>query len=225
MLKKKLTMTKFENREEYEKWKAEKLSQKQEAKEEMQMNTGASLSNVEYAGFWKRLAAYLIDIIVLNIAVLALGYILLVLVVTNTPGNASAMGYGLGYILGLIIPGLLWLYFSLMESSSKQAPLGKMVLGIIVTDHVGGRISKGRAMGRNLAKVILSFILFMGVFTPIDYFTAEKQALEEQTLRGITIFSLFMIIAGLPGFIKAGFTAKKRALHDIMAGTLVVVKR
>ena len=50
------------------------------------------------------------------------------------------------------------LYFAIMESSSRQATLGKMVLGIVVTDMDGKRISFGRALGRNLGKIVSQII-------------------------------------------------------------------
>jgi uncharacterized RDD family membrane protein YckC len=79
-----------------------------------------------------------------------------------------------------------WLYFALMESM-KGATLGKMALGIIVTDLQGNRISFGRATGRYFAKIISSLTI-------------------------------------LVGYIMAGFTQRKQALHDIIAGCLVINK-
>ena len=89
-------------------------------------------------------------------------------------------------ILALMIVG--WLYFALMESSVNQATLGKMALGIKVTDLDGNRISFGRATGRYFGKIVSGMILYIG-------------------------------------FIMAGFTEKKQALHDIMASCLVVNKQ
>ena len=87
-------------------------------------------------------------------------------------------------IVGL---GVYWLYWAGMESSTKQATLGKMVHGIIVTDLEGNRILFGKASGRYFGKIISFLIL------------------------GI-------------GFVMAGFTEKKQALHDIMAGCIVINK-
>lgn len=78
-----------------------------------------------------------------------------------------------------------WIYEAAMESSKYQATLGKMVLGLKVTDLEGRRISFLRATGRHIAKIISGFILLIG-------------------------------------FIMAGFTERKQALHDMIAGTLVV---
>ena len=57
----------------------------------------------------------------------------------------------------------LWLYFAGMESSSKQATLGKMALGIKVTDLQGNRISFWRATGRNFGKLVSVLGLGIGL--------------------------------------------------------------
>ena len=127
---------------------------------------------VEYAGFWKRFAALIIDNIVMFVATFVGGF-LLGLFVGLAGGGEDAAGV-LGFIVGI---GLPWLYWSLMESSSKQATLGKMALGIIVTDVEGNRTSFWRATGRYWAKIVSTLILFIGFF--MAGFTEKKQALHD----------------------------------------------
>ena len=64
-----------------------------------------------------------------------------------------------------------------MEASSKQGTLGKMVLGIIVTDEAGNRISFGRATGRYFGKILSSLILLIGYI--MIAFTKKKQGLHD----------------------------------------------
>jgi uncharacterized RDD family membrane protein YckC len=141
----------------------------------------ASVSMVRYAGFWKRFAAYMIDSIIIGIVT----YIAYLMIPVMLSGERSESEVFLVWIVGIIVN---WLYRAIMESSSGQATLGKMALGIIVTDYEGKRISFGRATGRLLAKIISGLILFFG-------------------------------------YIMAGFTERKQALHDMIAGTLVRVKK
>ena len=90
------------------------------------------------------------------------------------------------YLISLItILCASWLYFALMESSAKGATLGKLALGLRVTDLNGNRISFARATGRYFGKIVSGMILMIG-------------------------------------YLMAGFTQQKQALHDIMAGCLVI---
>jgi uncharacterized RDD family membrane protein YckC len=137
-----------------------------------------------YGGFWKRFVAYIIDAILINIVTTIIGYAFGIGYLTRI-GDATA-GRGAGY--GIVTIVILWLYYALMESSSQQATLGKMALGMVVTDLNGNRISFGKATIRFWGKYLSTIILLIG-------------------------------------WIMAGFTARKQALHDIIAGTLVINKR
>jgi uncharacterized RDD family membrane protein YckC len=81
-----------------------------------------------------------------------------------------------------------WIYFAGMESSEYQGTLGKMALGLVVTDMNGQRIGFARASGRFFSKLITGLVPFY------------------------------------IGYIMAGFTEKKQALHDMIASCLVLRK-
>ena len=68
-----------------------------------------------------------------------------------------------------------WPYGSVLES--WQATLGKMALGISVTDSEGRRLSFGRALARNVAKLVSDFTLAIGYV--MAAFTSRKQALHD----------------------------------------------
>lgn len=142
----------------------------------------------EYAGFWLRFVACFIDDVIVMVGGMILGCVVgLMIGLSLSPSGSDqnitqATTQVIGNIIGII---LSWLYFTLMESSSKQATLGKMALRITVTDMNGDRISWGRANARHWSKIISAVILCIG-------------------------------------YIMAGFTENKQALHDMIAGTLVV---
>jgi uncharacterized RDD family membrane protein YckC len=146
-----------------------------------------------YAGFWRRVGAYVIDVILLGLVTSVLGSVLgmpmgmgaMSSVMSGDPAAiAAAQASGnLGNLISIIV-GVA--YFAGMESSSHQATLGKKVLGMVVTDLDGNRISLMRAIGRYFAKIISAVILCIG-------------------------------------FIMVAFTARKQGLHDMIAGTLVYV--
>jgi len=124
-----------------------------------------------YAGFWKRFFAYILDYVVLAIGLFLVGIL------------AAGLGVDLedseivDTWAGLLAIAMFWLYYAIMESSPTQATLGKMTLGVKVTDLYGGRISFARASGRFLGKFISSFLLCIGYI--MAAFTQKKQALHD----------------------------------------------
>jgi uncharacterized RDD family membrane protein YckC len=157
----------------------------------------SSVPRVEYAGFWLRVLAYLIDG-----AVIGIGFVVIVIPLIFLTGIGDLLSrfhpdedmndVGAFFIFGVIFLAataslvLTWLYHALMESSEWQATLGKKFLGLVVTDMAGQRISFGRATGRHFAKIITNMV-------PL-----------------------------LIGYLMAAFTQKKQALHDMIAGCLVL---
>ncbi|KQM19598.1 RDD family protein [Novosphingobium sp. Leaf2] len=127
---------------------------------------------VPYGGFWWRSLAYIIDSIILNIVASIVGGIFGLGFVPGT-GAATAGMVG-GISISLI---LSWLYFALMESSSTQATVGKLAVGLIVTDEQGQRISFGKATGRYFGKILSSLIIGIGFI--MVAFTERKQGLHD----------------------------------------------
>ncbi len=146
-----------------------------------------------YAGFWRRFVALIIDGLVftplLVIFLVSSGLVGLI----SGAGNRDMEGVGAALLGVGIFTGLLvllagnWLYHTMMESSRHQGTLGKMALGIKVTDLNGNRISFARANGRFFGKWVSGAIMNIG-------------------------------------YLMAAFTVQKQALHDMLAGTLVILK-
>ena len=139
---------------------------------------------VLYAGFWRMVGAYLTDGLIVGAAWSAIYYTLVAVGIVNMPEvNETDIGPYIRWMVrytlisNAVVFALQTLYFSLMEGSSRQATLGKMVLGIKVTDGEGRRISFDRAIGRNLGKIISAIMLLIG-YLMID-FTEKKQGLHD----------------------------------------------
>jgi uncharacterized RDD family membrane protein YckC len=165
----------------------------------LQTRPVASFSPFAYAGFWLRAVAHLIDGILAGIAFAILVLIAVAIVgvgvfknliqhADNPPDELVPEIILIVLIFAAICTAGMWIYYAWMESSSSQGTLGKMALGLIVTDLYGNRITFAHASGRFFAKIITGLIPF-----------------------GI-------------GYIMAGFTEKKQALHDMIAGCLVLRK-
>lgn len=161
------------------------------------------ISNVKYATFGQRFAAQLIDTILLVLLQWmiggALGYFI---------GQSMADDYANGYVTieevtqkanaWALIVGIAvsWLYFSLFESSEKQATPGKMAVGLVVTDLSGNRLGFGQATGRHFSKIISSITLGIGYLAPL--WTEKKQALHDA-------ISGCLVIDGAPRASQSGF--------------------
>ena len=135
-----------------------------------------------YAGFWKRFAAAWIDSLVIYAIWMIYGllYVVLYLLPRVTSAgveelaelNTEAQGFGL-----VISLAITWVYYAVFESSSKQGTLGKLAVGIKVTDMHGNRIGVGIAIGRNFCKLFSMLIVFIGFI--MLAFTKRKQGLHD----------------------------------------------
>jgi uncharacterized RDD family membrane protein YckC len=132
----------------------------------------------DYAGFWRRVFAEVLDTLLLTFVLFPVEIILGIVVVMATDANENSSLIPIARILiDLVSLFAWWLYSSLLESSPWQATLGKKALGIRVTDLNGSRISFGRASGRYFAKVLSGLICFVGLI--MVAFTERKQGLHD----------------------------------------------
>ncbi len=125
---------------------------------------------MEYAGFWKRVLAYIIDAILLFVATAPIAFLLGEPILNTTEGAGFRTADIINTVIGVA-------FFVGFESSSFQATPGKMALGLIVTDSNGGRITPLRALGRYAAKILSAVILLIGFI--MVAFTERKQGLHD----------------------------------------------
>ena len=126
------------------------------------------ISDIHYAGFWRRFLAAFIDTIIIWVA--GIGLCILLLANMLTAGMTELFITPIAVVVN-------WLYFTGMESSSSQATLGKKILGIKITDVEGNQINFRQANIRFLSKYISTFIFFIGFV--MAAFTERKQALHD----------------------------------------------
>lgn len=145
-------------------------------------------TDIAYAGFVRRFAAYVIDGIIVSVLAAAVTLPMASLQSFSPNADPADIFRTVLAVQGprsLLQLAIMMLYFTLQESSSAQATLGKRALGIKVTDLQGRRLSFAHALGRWVAATLSYLTLYIGFF-------------------------------------MAGFTQRKQALHDLVAGTLVV---
>ncbi len=115
------------------------------------LNNGGDVPPIiVYPNFWKRVAAAIID------------------------GMISTIIFAIFSIFGIILD---WVYYAVMESSPQQGTLGKMAVGIAVTDLKGKRISFGRATGRYFSMYLTMISFLIGYI--IAAFTGKRQTIHD----------------------------------------------
>ncbi len=173
-------------------------------------------TNVEYADFWTRLGAYLLDAVILTPISLGLNFM-------NFMYLKSFWGY-------LLIALLAILYKPYLEFK-YGATLGKMATNLKVTDYNFQQIDFQRSMIRSLIFVLPSIMLL-----PTQY-----MAYQNESLMGLDSFWQFNTMVSqvypLSGFIScfmgllvltdlivllADDLKKQRSLHDRIAKTYVI---
>lgn len=151
-------------------------------------------SDIVYAGFWRRVAAYQLDSFIVGIVsyIVIIPFAMMIglgsqqaMLESEDPSAVFSALWPMLVLMYLLVFAVQAAYFAWMHSRPAQATLGKMAVGIKAANADGGRISFGKGILRWLA-------LFLSAL-PL----------------GI-------------GFLMAAFTERKRALHDMVCDTVVV---
>lgn len=155
-----------------------------------------------YAGFWKRVAASLIDLVIILIVFIIVLIIIDVIAVVffgfASQADIKNINIFLAYV-GFTLYGVLF------ECSSKQATPGKQILKIIVVDLQYKRISLGRSFSRNLPVII-------------------PQIIFEISRNGDLVLKIICFLSPIIMVLAVSWTKKSQGLHDIFAECLVVNK-
>ncbi|MEB3218522.1 MAG: RDD family protein [Nostocales cyanobacterium 94392] len=132
-----------------------------------------------YAGFWKRLVAAALDTIIVLILYFILAFFIGICFGIFGISADLLEDSSFEFIFSVLLVVIYWLYHVVMESSAKQATLGKQATKIYVTDMNGKRISFARAAGRNVIKVVSSLFTFGILVYLVAAFTEKNQALHD----------------------------------------------
>lgn len=187
------------------------------------------MKSLEYAGFWIRTLALIIDFVVLSVVITVLKFIWQTLGMVEV-GSLAGKVWAAGVFLGFVY------YWAGSHSSSRQATIGKQLLGLKVVDYSRKRISFKRAMGRHLAGQLGLLLFMLGVVISIFM---DRDPVTEWRLCGLPpicpgsrlmfdlkVYFLFMMNAAFithtVGYLLAGVAPRKQGLHDLLSKTLVV---
>ena len=155
------------------------------------------------AGFWVRCAAGLLDLLILAVPLAV--FVSFTSVALGVPNQFLDLNPGMPphEVLQRLGPRLIlaslaffavlsWMYFALFESSRWRVTPGKRLLGIYVVDEGGRPVSFWRASRRFAGGRLLLHVPQVGIY-------------------------YFLVDCGCVGLLP-----KKRALHDFLAGCLVL---
>jgi uncharacterized RDD family membrane protein YckC/ribosomal protein S27AE len=131
---------------------------------------------LRYAGFWIRVAAYIIDIIIQSIARILIGMLfglgMFVAIGAAPAANLSVM------MINALVGFLLGIAYETYCVGKWGATPGKMACKLKVVTPEGEKVGYGRAFGRYWAKMLSGFILCLG-FVMVA-FDPEKQGLHDR---------------------------------------------
>lgn len=166
-------------------------------------DAGTPRETVVYAGFWRRFGAFLIDALVM-------------------------------FAVANIIPWVLWILFFLIGFGEvpviREVPTAKMTL--LVVGH--SVILPGVRLPITPVGWVIGWLYFALLESSAHQATIGKMALSIRVTDSagarITFWratarywaKFICLFTGMIGFIMAGFTERKQALHDMIARCLVV---
>jgi uncharacterized RDD family membrane protein YckC len=189
---------------------------------------GLSVRWVRPAGFWLRAFAYVYDGSAVG-AITGAFYLCIFLLIGAEGVRALALSSAarmngatsILMVLLAVAPFLIWLgYHVLFECSSVGATPGKLILGIRVVDRSGERASVEQTIRRTLWKqaallgtvalvIIALGLSAVGLFPLVAILTP--------------FLATAIAVVGVGGYLMAGVTIGRRALHDVMSDCVVVI--
>lgn len=149
---------------------------------------------LRYAGFWRRFLAAYIDWVVISSAMYIIILPIMFVTMAAERGISDAPSAAATALMGVV--GLLWLLMALVIPWIYEAAM-------ISSD-------KQATLGKRAVGIVVTDL------------AGNRITFGRATGRYFGKYLSLLILA--IGFIMAAFTAKKQALHDIMAGCLLKVK-
>lgn len=139
--------------------------------------------NVKYAGFWVRFFASLLDLIVWCMFFFPITYIVKGTWLMTKEDHL----WGIFDPLCGIFLGIIFLYWIVLEAF-LGGTVGKLILGLRVTNDEYGKITLAQSFLRNACRMIdgLPFLNLLGIFSII--LSKEKQRIGDRIARTYVVY-------------------------------------
>jgi uncharacterized RDD family membrane protein YckC len=130
----------------------------------------APMGTLNYAGFWIRAGAKVLDGIILWVAIFSLDMITIMVVMRSSPRAAGFVNMAINLIVGIS--------YAVYFNGRFGATPGKMALKLKIVRPDGEAITYGRAVGRYFAEMLSSLTFFVGYM--MAGWDEEKRALHDR---------------------------------------------
>jgi uncharacterized RDD family membrane protein YckC len=157
----------------------------------------------------RRIAAYLVDIVLLFATLAPAGQLMVWLLDASPPQTGPAIERVILWNFSLPT----WIYFTLSDQSAPSATLGKRLLKIQTCTLSGQRLSIGRALLRTAVKLLpweLAHLSAFALSTDLSRFNLAQ-------IVGVAVANLLTLVY----LAIAVATRGRRSVHDYVAGTFV----
>jgi uncharacterized RDD family membrane protein YckC len=137
--------------------------------------------SLQYAGFWLRFGAYLLDSLLLGAVNFIMQLVLGFFVAAIQRGSPGASANPAVLVLGLLvilIAVAIPVSYEVIMIGKYGATLGKMACKIRVVRADGSRVSYGLALGRMLSKIVSALMCYIGFM--MAGWDEEKRALHDR---------------------------------------------
>lgn len=138
---------------------------------------GVTVSQMNYAGFWIRFGAYIIDGVIMTVVNFIFGMVIALVGLSSLSQDDPSRALittAISSLINLTIYVLYETYFV----GKWGATIGKMACGLKVVTPEGAPVSYLRAFGRVFAKMISAMIIYIGYI--MAGFDDEKRGLHDR---------------------------------------------
>jgi uncharacterized RDD family membrane protein YckC len=138
---------------------------------------GVTVTQMDYAGFWIRFGASIIDSIITGVVNILISIVfgLMAAIVSSSSDPSNAMIYS---VISTLLSLVINISYETFFIGKWGATIGKMACGIKIVNPEGDKITYLRAFARFFAKIVSAIIFMIGYI--MAAFDDEKRALHDR---------------------------------------------